>query len=126
MFKSRLLCIDDDPLVLATLNEQLGDFYQVYSCTDPTEALNVALRTVPDLILLDLSMPYVDGTAVHELLKGFSGTRHIPVVAYSSEVNPATLETLMAQGLRALIDKETNTDELREQIAYVLTHSQPR
>jgi len=125
MYKGSILYIDDDPLSHAALKQMLDSDYHLHGCTDPNEALAQALRLQPSLILLDVRMPHVDGSEVLELLKSVPGTRNIPVLAYSSEIDQGTLSVLMTSGIRGVLDKTASEDELRDSIEYVLTHPAP-
>lgn len=125
MSKGSILYIDDDPLAHAALQEMLDSDYHLHGCTDPNEALAQALRLQPSLILLDVRMPHVDGSEVLELLKSLPGTRNIPVLAYSSEIDQGTLSVLMTRGIRGVLDKAASEGELRDSIEYVLTHPAP-
>ena len=80
-----ILLVDDDPTVLAVLNETLRQDYRTRVATDGRRACDLALQVPrPDLILLDVEMPGMDGYAVCERLKSDERTREIPVIFLSS------------------------------------------
>lgn len=120
MTKAKVLCVDDDSFALAALSEALSDNYKVVVCSDVTEVLNVAVRVEPDLILLDMLMPEVSGTEVLELLKDFSMTRNIPVVAYTANADVLDYERLTRLGIRGLIEKSASPEQLNQWIGDVL------
>lgn len=122
MSKVSILYIDDDPLAHAALQQMLGSYYHLHSCTEPNDALAQALRLQPSLILLDVRMPNVGGAEVLELLKGLSGTRNIPVLAYSSDIDQDALSELITHGIRGFVDKTASEDELRDCVEYTLAH----
>ena len=77
----KILCVDDDPLIL----QMLGDIlrlrgYTVLTAPDGEACLDAAARERPDLILLDVMMPGIDGFEVCRLLKADADLRSIPIV----------------------------------------------
>lgn len=81
MNDSTILIVDDDPTVLTSLNQILTPFYKVRIANSGEQALNIMSSTpYPDLILLDLRMPEIDGYSVLSRLKNDPDTREIPVV----------------------------------------------
>jgi DNA-binding response OmpR family regulator len=80
-----VLIIDDSPNVLTLLGGVLRDAgYDVRAATDGARALSVAAARTPDLILLDLTMPGMDGFEVCRRLKADEKTRAVPVIAISA------------------------------------------
>ena len=80
-----LLLVDDTPVNLMVAVESLElDGYEVLVAVDGEEALKRAEKTLPDLILLDVMMPGMDGFEVCRRLKGQVSTRDIPVIFMTS------------------------------------------
>ena len=79
----RLLIVDDAPQNLRLLNGLLRDNYRVSVAVSGREALELAAARPPDLILLDVSMPEMDGFEVCRRLKAAPATREIPVIFVS-------------------------------------------
>ncbi|HAX91361.1 MAG TPA: PleD family two-component system response regulator [Rhodospirillaceae bacterium] len=78
---ARILIVDDTPLNLKLLTAKLAkDYYLVSTAASGPEALEAVRRDMPDLILLDIMMPEMDGFEVCTLLKKDPATQHIPVV----------------------------------------------
>jgi CheY-like chemotaxis protein/anti-sigma regulatory factor (Ser/Thr protein kinase) len=78
---ARVLVVDDTPTNLRTLYGVLKDSYQVSVTTSGKGCLDfVQNKTVPDLILLDIMMPEMDGYEVCQRLKANKDTRHIPII----------------------------------------------
>jgi len=78
--KRSILVIDDTPEDIAILNEELKDDYRVQAATDHETAMQILRSTPPDLILLDVMMPGMDGYQLCRELKAESSTSHIPVI----------------------------------------------
>ncbi len=79
--KQRVLIVDDEPLIIAILERALQSFVEVVSAETGERALEIARSTpAPDLILLDVGLPDMDGHEVCGLLKSHHSTADIPVV----------------------------------------------
>ncbi len=75
-----ILCVDDEPNNLALLRQILGDDYKLVFARDGEQALHVAGKHAPSLVLLDVEMPGMDGYQVAAALKANAATEHIPVI----------------------------------------------
>lgn len=109
--KKKLLLIDDDPSVCSLLKlklEKTGK-YTVIACQDGEAGIAAARKESPDLIVLDLVMPGVQGVEVAENLADIPKTSAIPIVFLSSLIRPGDVP---AQGAwvsgRYLIPKSSN------------------
>lgn len=79
--KQRVLIVDDEPLIIAILEKALQSFVEVIPAETGKQALDIARSTpAPDLILLDVGLPDMDGHAVCGLLKSHPSTADIPVI----------------------------------------------
>ncbi len=76
----KILLADDDPRIKALVAATLGSDFTVIQSGDGQETLEVVRRESPDLILLDVMMPKIDGFEVCRRLKSDQGTSHIPVI----------------------------------------------
>jgi len=78
---ARILVVDDNPLNVKLLAAKLTkDYYSVITAENGSEALHKAVTEQPDIILLDVMMPEIDGFEVCRRLKSDNTTRHIPIV----------------------------------------------
>ena len=78
--RPRLLLVDDEPTNLQVLRHILQADYRLLFATDGERALQVAREQRPDLVLLDIMMPNLDGYAVCRALKADATTASIPVI----------------------------------------------
>jgi len=78
--KATILIIDDSPVNIQLLSEFLDDYYHVFFATNGEKGLELARNKKPDLILLDIMMPVMDGYQVCMELKASEATHHIPVI----------------------------------------------
>jgi putative two-component system response regulator len=97
--KMKIVVIDDEPVNAALLEAMLaeGGYTRVKTVTDSRLALNTCLSFEPDLVLLDLMMPYVDGFTILEALRAVAGEAFLPVIIITADVN----ETTKLRALRA-------------------------
>lgn len=108
----RLLLADDEDLVreaLATLLELEPDFSVVAQAGDGTRAVALAAEHQPDLVVLDLEMPGLDGVAATEAILA---ARTVPVVLLTRHARPGVLRRALAAGARAFVPKTTPADRL--------------
>lgn len=82
--QQKILIVDDSPLNIQVLNEVLRVEYRTFFATSGRDALRVAVTVVPDLILLDIAMPEMDGYEVCRLLKNDPCLKDVPVIFVSS------------------------------------------
>ncbi|MBP1910480.1 PAS domain S-box protein [Methanolobus bombayensis] len=78
--KPRVLVVDDEPMNVELLQAYLSDDYDVLSAFNGHEALDIAFREMPDIVLLDVMMPDINGYQVCEQIKNSPSTQFIPVV----------------------------------------------
>jgi CheY-like chemotaxis protein len=103
----RILVVDDDPDLLAVVSlalTALGGF-DVLTCASSRDALDMAEREDPDLILLDIMMPDVDGFGVLRSLREGNATAAIPIVMMSAAVRPQDTPGYKSLGCIGLIAK---------------------
>ena len=78
--KPKVLIVDDERLNINVLNELLREDYTVMVATSGEQALHVVKRDLPDLILLDIMLPDMNGYAVCRHLKNNEETQNIPII----------------------------------------------
>ena len=86
--RQKILIIDDTPANISVLNEMLQDEYDIFFATSGAEGLKIAGVLAPDLILLDIMMPGMDGYQVCRKLKAEEQTSRIPVIFVTAAVGP--------------------------------------
>lgn len=90
---ARILVVEDDHVIRELLVVNLKmEGHEAVTAADGNEALDVVARTHPDVVLLDMMLPGLDGWEVTSRLKGDSGTRSIPIVALSARAMQADIE----------------------------------
>jgi CheY-like chemotaxis protein len=98
MKKNKVLIVDDEQEIRHLLSKMLGEEYIVLEAEDGETALNIARTERPDIILMDLMMPTMDGNTACYELKTDQATRAIPVVmvtAIGLELNERISKDIM-------------------------------
>lgn len=103
----RILVVEDDPdiqMVVRIALQSIGGF-EVDLCSSGQEALEHAAAAAPDLILLDVMMPGMDGTATLHGLRSQNATSRIPVVFLTAKARPGEIEKFRSLGALDVIAK---------------------
>ncbi len=120
--RKRVLLIDDDPRVRASLKMVLEPIYDILQASDGHEGLAVFRKDEPDLILLDVILPGTDGLAVLQMLRMESKTP--PVIMLTGTKSVKTAVDAMKLGAADYLSKPFDVDELRIVIDRVLNSSE--
>jgi DNA-binding response OmpR family regulator len=115
MVAKRILICDDDPVILRLLevNLQLEGF-NVLLAHHGEEALEVASRESPDLIVLDIMMPRLDGYQTCRRLREQDNTKDIPIVFLSAKAQASDVELGKSYGVDDYLTKPFDPDDLIE------------
>ena len=125
--KSAILIIDDERDIARGLSIRLqAAGYEVSTAFDGATGLESATRIRPDLIVLDLRMPGIDGFGVLDGLRKQSHTCDIPVIVVSANVVEEARARAMNLGARCFIQKPFQADRLLGTIRDVLTGEEVR
>ena len=120
----KVLVVEDDQdnreMVLKVLKY---NGYGVIEAVDGQEAIEKAKTENPDLILLDLYIPKMDGYEVTRTLKGDQDLKHIPIIALTAHAMKGNREEALAAGCDGYIAKPINVRELPQQIEQFLRRS---
>jgi putative two-component system response regulator len=111
--RKKILLVDDTVTVTAMERIILGDAYEYSEARNGQEALARALEQSPDLILMDLNMPVMDGVAGLRALKAESRTAAIPVVIVSTRSEADAVETCRKLGCAGFVTKPIDRALLR-------------
>lgn len=106
MDKKRILIVDDEEDILKVLRFRLeANNYEVLSASDGQEGLNKARSEKPDLIILDLMLPKLDGYKVCRMLKFDESYKAIPIIMFTARAQKSDEELGMEMGADAYIPK---------------------
>jgi CheY-like chemotaxis protein len=121
MAQARILLVEDNPM-----NRRVAEFllkaqgYIVYEAKDGQEACDLAKKHLPDLILMDLQLPGVDGFATTRLIKQNETTKNIPIVALTAYAMSGDAERALEAGCDGYITKPIDPDEFPKTVASFL------
>jgi CheY-like chemotaxis protein len=111
----RILICDDDPVILRLLQVNLElEGYRALLAHHGAKAVEVALAEHPDLIILDIMMPRMDGYQAVQELKANDATKDIPVIFLSAKAQPSDIERGKKHGVDDYLTKPFDPGELLE------------
>jgi DNA-binding response OmpR family regulator len=117
----KILIVDDEPDVASLLNLMLkSKGYETITAGDGQEALEKARREKPDLIVLDIMLPRLDGYKVARMLKFDEKFSHIPIIMVTAKIQEKDKKTGLEMGADAYVTKPFDTAMLLEKINEVL------
>jgi two-component system cell cycle response regulator DivK len=119
--RARLLVVDDSDDNRAMYAEYLSfSGYEVEQASDGREAIEAAIRTLPDLIVMDLSLPVMDGWEATRRLKADERTGHIPVIVLSGHAHSRDAKGAEGAGVDAFLAKPCLPETLLEKVEELL------
>ncbi|WP_066557228.1 response regulator [Croceicoccus bisphenolivorans] len=116
---AKVLYVDDEPDIreIVCLSLELEPSLDVRDCSSGAEALEVACEWQPDLILLDVMMPGMDGPTTLARLRDMAETAAIPVVFITARVQPGESDHFLSLGAVGVLAKPFDPMTLAEQVA---------
>lgn len=117
MSKVKVLIVDDEPFNIEVLEQTLdGTGYQVVTASNGQEALAKIQGEQPDLVLLDLMMPVMDGFAVLTKVKEDPMLRDIPIIIVSAENDSKSVVKGIKQGAEDYLTKPVDTAQFLKKV----------
>jgi len=122
ILKARILMVDDEVTNIAVLETVLkqAKYTSISSTTDSREAASLYQKLKPDLVLLDLRMPHVDGFEVIEQIKEIEADSYAPILVLTAESDPATRLKALQVGARDFLSKPLDLSEVLCRIRNIL------
>jgi CheY-like chemotaxis protein len=112
----RILVVEDQELNMDLLVQLLEEEYEVLTATDGAAGLALAEREQPDLILMDLSLPVMDGWEATRRIKANDDLRHIPVIALTAHAMVGDATRALACGCDDYLTKPLDEDLLFQRL----------
>ena len=118
---ARILVVDDEPHILEVVRAYLvRDGHIVFTAPDGDAALASALAEVPDLIILDVTMPVMDGVTMLSKLKEDPELKTIPVIMLTAESGRENVLQIAKLGVRDYLVKPFKEDQLIEKAGRIV------
>ncbi len=119
---ARVLVIDDDPANVALLAAllALAGYRNVVTEMDPREVLAMLPEVDPDLVILDLRMPHLDGFAVLAQIREFAPAEALPVLVLTADATPMSSERALGCGAQDFVIKPFSTGEVLVRVRNLL------
>lgn len=120
---STVVIVDDEPANVALLERLLGaaEIVRVHGFTDPRQSLAHCAGSLPDLVLLDLHMPDLDGFAVMEALQGLTPDGgYLPVLVLTADITTEVKERALAAGAKDILTKPFDGTEVLLRVSNLL------
>lgn len=115
--KKNILVIDDIESNIEFINDILEDIYNISSSTNPLDGFDIIKKMTPDLILLDIEMPQMNGFEFAQKLKESESTKSIPIIFLSSFSNKKVIEKALSLGAYDYIEKPFNRKDLIKSVS---------
>lgn len=121
MSKARVLVVEDNRDNMTLIVDVLMSLnYDVLQATDGEEGVAVARAETPDLVLMDLSLPKMDGWTAARALKADEKLRHIPIIALTAHAMVGDRERALEAGCDDYVTKPIDLPKLAGKIAHYL------
>ncbi|TMA07914.1 MAG: response regulator [Deltaproteobacteria bacterium] len=118
--KKRVLLVEDNPPTVDVLEMELKHLgYEVRVATNGLEAVKMVVSAPPDLVVMDILLPELDGLEATRRLRENPSTRDVPILAATAKAMPGDKEKCLAAGCDGYIAKPFNHRELETAIAGV-------
>jgi CheY-like chemotaxis protein len=117
---TRVLIVDDEPAITRLIARAIKSTYPDFEITeahDGFRAGQVVATLRPDVVILDLRMPGVDGYDVCQLIKSQEATKHTEVLAITACPSSESLQRIHSCGARACLTKPLNMEQLLKEVA---------
>lgn len=116
----KVLVVDDDASMTLLLSKCLKENgYEVTAVTEAVEGLEIAMTKKPELIILDVMMPIINGYNFCRLLKQEEAQKNIPIIMLTSRNQAKDIEIGIEMGAEAYLTKPLNTTELLKLIKVI-------
>jgi len=122
--KQKILIVEDNPDLISILQVQLENKgYDTVQAVNGKKAVDMATAQLPDLIVMDIMMPQMNGLEATRLIRQNPKTRSIPILAASAKITTADKEECLQSGCNDHIAKPFTTKELVSRIEKLLKKS---
>jgi two-component system cell cycle response regulator DivK len=118
--KTILIVEDNDKNMKLARDVLQAKGYRTLEAVNGTDGVALALAHRPDLVLMDIQLPDINGVEAFSRIRGQAETAHIPVVAFTASVTPMDRNRITDAGFNGFISKPVNLKEFLETIRRIL------
>jgi two-component system cell cycle response regulator len=125
MSSPKILSVDDSRMIQAIIKKAFADYdVQMLFANNGAEGLDVAAKEMPDVILLDITMPVMDGVECLGKLKADPSLKDIPVIMLTAETGKENVLKIVKMGVRDYIVKPFTEANVIERVSRIVTLKQ--
>jgi len=125
MSSPKILSVDDSRMIQALIKKSFADYdVQMVFANNGAEGLDVAAKEMPDVILLDITMPVMDGVECLGKLKADPSLKDIPVIMLTAETGKENVLKIVKMGVRDYIVKPFTEANVIERVSRIVTLKQ--
>jgi putative two-component system response regulator len=119
---AKILIVDDEPINVKAVRRYLQTvgYLNILVCTESERAFDLIVNELPDLVLLDIMMPVVDGMQILQTMRGDARTQYIPVIFLTAVDDAATKVRALDLGANDFLAKPIDRSEMRARIGNTL------
>ncbi|WP_255412586.1 response regulator transcription factor [Aquimarina aquimarini] len=122
MNKKKILIVDDEPNIVMSLEYTFKkNNYEVFIARDGSEAIEILKTQIPDIVLLDIMMPNVDGYQTLEHIRSDASTKNIKVVFLTAKNKVSDIEKGLALGVDKYLTKPFSIKKIMTEIDELIT-----
>lgn len=119
--KKKILIVDDEPGIVSLLSIRLkAKGYEIVKAYDGLQCVKIAKEEVPDLILLDIKMPLMDGIAVFEEIIKLEATKEIPVLFMTAYPTTEIKDLVLKMGAKGCMSKPFISEDFERTVDVVI------
>ena len=124
--QAKVLYIEDDAGNQRLVQRLLGSYgYDVFIAPDGLQGVSLAREIDPDIILMDINLPHIDGRSLTTRLRSLPNFSNVPIVALTADNSPGSRELALAAGCDGFLTKPIDVDQFPDQIeAFLKGHQQ--
>ena len=119
---AKILIVEDNEMNMRLFSDLLkSKSYQVFECSEGAKAVAMVKELRPDLVLMDIQMPEVDGLTATKLIRATPDIAHTRIIAVTAFAMDGDAERILASGVNAYIAKPISVGVLLQTVERVLT-----
>ena len=117
----KIVIVEDNPFNMELVHDILAiKGYEIYEAVDAEQGLEMIAKIQPDLVLMDIQLPGMDGIEATKIIKDQESTKDIPIIAVTANAMKGDREEIISQGFDDYISKPIELTVLIEKVAEIL------